>query len=120
MINTTTSTASTSKRDFDSSQPQQPIVEELSELCTKLTYQQVRQHLLYTTVCFAYNLTVYFFFFSKRVMFCFPDINTFFSFGLFIRLVEGKPEPFVVIYRTGNILSFLSSTFLCGPSLQFK
>mmetsp|Transcript_22273 Transcript_22273/g.31908 ORF Transcript_22273/g.31908 Transcript_22273/m.31908 type:complete len:211 (-) Transcript_22273:1078-1710(-) len=98
--NTSSSTASTSKRDLESSQPQQPILEELSELCPKLTYQQ---RVVGFFSCYAAGYII-----------------TFFSFGFFIRLVEGKPAPFVVIYSTGNILSLLSSTFLCGPSLQLK
>jgi hypothetical protein len=48
------------------------------------------------------------------------DLITLFSFGFFIRLVEGDPFPFVTIYTTGNVLSLLSSTFLCGPRMQFR
>ena len=45
---------------------------------------------------------------------------TFTSFSFFIDLIEGNPIPFVMIYTIGNILSLLSSMFLCGPKRQFK
>ena len=45
---------------------------------------------------------------------------TFLSFSFFIQLVEGDPLPFVCVYTLGNILSLMSSMFLCGPKRQFK
>jgi len=48
------------------------------------------------------------------------DLITFGSFSLFVKLMEGKPKPFALVYTLGNILSLLASTFLCGPRKQFK
>lgn len=45
---------------------------------------------------------------------------TFLSFRFFVKLVAGNPIPFVFLYSTGNIISLLSSMFLCGPKRQFK
>lgn len=38
----------------------------------------------------------------------------------YLLLKSNSPVPFVVVYTTGNILSLLSSMFLCGPKRQFK
>ena len=45
---------------------------------------------------------------------------SFVSLKLIFKLVEGNPAPFVFLYSSGNILSLLSSTFLSGPTRQFK
>ena len=45
---------------------------------------------------------------------------SFMSLRLIFKLVEGNPAPFVFLYTSGNLLSLLSSTFLSGPSRQFK
>jgi hypothetical protein len=45
---------------------------------------------------------------------------TFSSFKHLIQLLEGNPIPFAACYSIGNILSLLSSVFLCGPSRQLK
>jgi len=76
------------------------VLEELSQYCPKLTFQQ---RVAGFFSCFALGYLV-----------------TFGSFSLFIELVEGNPGPFVLSYTLGNIFSMLSSTFLCGPKRQFK
>ena len=48
------------------------------------------------------------------------DLITFMSFKFFIELIEGYPVPFALNYSFGNILSLMSSCFLCGPRKQFK
>lgn len=48
------------------------------------------------------------------------DLITFMSFKFFVELVEGYPVPFALNYSFGNILSLMSSCFLCGPRKQFK
>jgi len=73
---------------------------DISELCPKLTY---KQRVMGFFSCFGSGYVI-----------------TFFSFGFFIRLVEGNPIPFVTIYTTGNLLSLMASTFLCGPRMQFR
>mmetsp|Transcript_26519 Transcript_26519/g.64627 ORF Transcript_26519/g.64627 Transcript_26519/m.64627 type:complete len:205 (+) Transcript_26519:168-782(+) len=45
---------------------------------------------------------------------------TFMSFKFFIELIEGYPVPFALNYSFGNIMSLMSSCFLCGPRKQFK
>mmetsp|Transcript_4871 Transcript_4871/g.7213 ORF Transcript_4871/g.7213 Transcript_4871/m.7213 type:complete len:239 (-) Transcript_4871:61-777(-) len=75
-------------------------LEDLSDMCPKLTFQQ---RVIGFASCYGLGYLI-----------------TFGSFGLFIRLVEGNPLPFVTMYTLGNILSLLSSVFLCGPKRQFK
>lgn len=70
-------------------------LDELSEFCPKLTYQQ---RLIGFGACFVIGYLI-----------------TFLSFNYFIDLIEGNPVPFVLIYTLGNIISLLSSLFLCGP-----
>lgn len=48
------------------------------------------------------------------------DLITCMSFKFFIELIEGYPVPFALNYSFGNILSLMSSCFLCGPRKQFK
>lgn len=82
-------------------QVQQPDrLDELSEMCPKLSFQQ---RVTGFFVCFGTGYLI-----------------TFLSFSFFIQLMEGDPVPFVVVYTSGNILSLLSSMFLCGPKRQFK
>mmetsp|Transcript_21916 Transcript_21916/g.39766 ORF Transcript_21916/g.39766 Transcript_21916/m.39766 type:complete len:196 (+) Transcript_21916:70-657(+) len=75
-------------------------LDELSEICPKLTFQQ---RMLGFAICFGSGYLI-----------------TFLSFSFFIQLMEGDPLPFVIVYTSGNILSLLSSMFLCGPKRQFK
>jgi hypothetical protein len=49
-----------------------------------------------------------------------PDLVAFMSFRFFIQLVEGNPIPFALNYCFGHMAQLASSTFLCGPSRQFK
>mmetsp|Transcript_3858 Transcript_3858/g.7649 ORF Transcript_3858/g.7649 Transcript_3858/m.7649 type:complete len:236 (+) Transcript_3858:69-776(+) len=76
------------------------MVDEVSEYCPKLTYQQ---RIMGFGICFTCGY-----------------LMTFMSFRLFIKLVEGNPAPFVFLYTSGNILSLMSSVFLSGPQRQFK
>mmetsp|Transcript_19383 Transcript_19383/g.23092 ORF Transcript_19383/g.23092 Transcript_19383/m.23092 type:complete len:186 (+) Transcript_19383:108-665(+) len=76
------------------------ISDEMSEFCPKLTYQQ---RIYGFGTCFVVGYLI-----------------TFLSFSFFVRLLEGNPLPFVFLYSAGNIISLLSSMFLCGPSRQFK
>lgn len=75
-------------------------LDELSDLCPSLSYQQ---RIIGFAVCFGTGYLI-----------------TFLSFGMFVELVEGDPVPFVLIYTFGNILSLCSSGFLVGPKRQFK
>eukprot|EP00591_Stephanopyxis_turris_P005105 CAMPEP_0195516296 /NCGR_PEP_ID=MMETSP0794_2-20130614/7066_1 /TAXON_ID=515487 /ORGANISM="Stephanopyxis turris, Strain CCMP 815" /LENGTH=121 /DNA_ID=CAMNT_0040644855 /DNA_START=193 /DNA_END=555 /DNA_ORIENTATION=+ len=75
-------------------------LEEMSDVFPKLTYQQ---RVIGFGICFGVGYLI-----------------TFTSFKFFITLVEGKPLPFVCVYTLGNVLSLLSSTFLCGPSKQIS
>ena len=76
------------------------VLDELSELCPKLTFQQ---RIIGFVVCFIFGYLI-----------------TFASFGRFMELVEGNPYPFILFYTVGNICALLASTFLCGPKRQFK
>mmetsp|Transcript_44281 Transcript_44281/g.79436 ORF Transcript_44281/g.79436 Transcript_44281/m.79436 type:complete len:241 (-) Transcript_44281:132-854(-) len=76
------------------------IVDEVSEFCPKLTFQQ---RIMGFGICFTCGY-----------------LMTFMSFRLFIKLVEGNPAPFVFLYTSGNILSLMSSMFLSGPKRQLK
>mmetsp|Transcript_8519 Transcript_8519/g.10774 ORF Transcript_8519/g.10774 Transcript_8519/m.10774 type:complete len:188 (+) Transcript_8519:157-720(+) len=75
-------------------------LDEMAELCPKLTYQQ---RITGFVSCW-----------------CIGYVITFMSFNFFIDLIEGNPVPFVVLYTFGNIVSLCSSMFLCGPKRQFK
>lgn len=86
----------TNSQDSDESN----VLDEVSELCPKLTFQQ---RVMGFAICFVSGYLV-----------------TFGSFKLFVKLVEGNPAPFVFVYSFGNILSLMSSMFLCGPQKQFK
>jgi hypothetical protein len=48
------------------------------------------------------------------------DLITFTSFRFFIQMIEGNPVPYATVYSVGNLLSLLSTTFLCGPKRQLK
>jgi hypothetical protein len=37
-----------------------------------------------------------------------------------IKLVEGDPEPFAIMYTVGNVLGICSTCFLYGPVSQMK
>mmetsp|Transcript_16900 Transcript_16900/g.21600 ORF Transcript_16900/g.21600 Transcript_16900/m.21600 type:complete len:249 (-) Transcript_16900:125-871(-) len=76
------------------------FVEEVSEYCPQMTYQQ---RVMGFAVCFTAGY-----------------LMSFVSLKLIFKLVEGNPAPFVFMYTSGNLLSLLSSTFLSGPSRQFK
>mmetsp|Transcript_22078 Transcript_22078/g.47387 ORF Transcript_22078/g.47387 Transcript_22078/m.47387 type:complete len:244 (-) Transcript_22078:583-1314(-) len=76
------------------------IVDEVSEICPKMTFHQ---RVMGFGICFTCGY-----------------LMTFMSFRLFIKLVEGNPAPFVFLYTSGNILSLLSSMFLSGPKRQLK
>lgn len=76
------------------------MLDEVSEYCPKMTYQQ---RVMGFGICFTCGY-----------------LMTFASFRLFIKLVEGNPAPFVFLYTSGNIMSLLSSMFLSGPKRQFK
>lgn len=81
-------------------QSEPDALDELSEYCPKLSFQQ---RVSGFCICFSVGYLI-----------------TFGSFSLFIELVEGNPIPFAMTYTLGNIMSLLSSTFLCGPKSQFK
>lgn len=76
------------------------VLEELSELCPKLTFQQ---RIIGFVTCFIFGYLI-----------------TFASFSRFMELVEGNPYPFILYYTVGNICALLASVFLCGPKRQFK
>eukprot|EP00804_Cyclotella_cryptica_P005936 CCRYP_000195-RA/>CCRYP_000195-RA protein AED:0.33 eAED:0.33 QI:256/1/1/1/1/1/4/276/231 len=76
------------------------MMDEMSEYCPKLTFQQ-------RVVGFATCFTLGY-------------LMSFMSFRLIIKLVEGNPAPFVFLYSSGNLLSLMSSMFLSGPQKQFK
>mmetsp|Transcript_10977 Transcript_10977/g.16558 ORF Transcript_10977/g.16558 Transcript_10977/m.16558 type:complete len:249 (-) Transcript_10977:128-874(-) len=76
------------------------FVEEVSEYCPQMTYQQ---RVMGFAICFTAGY-----------------LMSFVSLKLIFKLVEGNPAPFVFMYTSGNLLSLLSSTFLSGPSRQFK
>mmetsp|Transcript_4616 Transcript_4616/g.6954 ORF Transcript_4616/g.6954 Transcript_4616/m.6954 type:complete len:252 (-) Transcript_4616:148-903(-) len=76
------------------------MIDEVSELCPKMTFQQ---RVMGFGICFTCGY-----------------LMTFMSFRLFIKLVEGNPAPFVFLYSSGNILSLMSSMFLSGPARQLK
>mmetsp|Transcript_19307 Transcript_19307/g.22215 ORF Transcript_19307/g.22215 Transcript_19307/m.22215 type:complete len:202 (+) Transcript_19307:141-746(+) len=76
------------------------LVDEISEFCPKLTYQQ---RVIGFAICFSIGYLI-----------------TFLSFQFFTDLVLGDPLPFVLVYSGGNILSIMSASFLCGPKRQFK
>mmetsp|Transcript_29638 Transcript_29638/g.60519 ORF Transcript_29638/g.60519 Transcript_29638/m.60519 type:complete len:187 (+) Transcript_29638:33-593(+) len=75
-------------------------LDELSDLCPKLTYQQ---RMVGWATCFGLGYLI-----------------TFMSFSLFVDLIEGRPVSFVFVYTLGHLLSLGSSTFLVGPKRQFK
>ena len=79
---------------------EQDVLEELSELCPKLSFQQ---RIIGFITCFIIGYLI-----------------TFASFGRFMELVEGNPYPFILFYTVGNVCALLASTFLCGPKRQFK
>jgi len=72
----------------------------LDDFCPKLSYQQ---RMIGFGSCFVLGYII-----------------TFLSFSFFIEMVRGDPAPFVMVYTLGNILSLLSSMFLCGPKRQLK
>mmetsp|Transcript_486 Transcript_486/g.1107 ORF Transcript_486/g.1107 Transcript_486/m.1107 type:complete len:240 (+) Transcript_486:147-866(+) len=74
------------------------MLDEVSELCPKLTYHQ---RIMGFGICFTCGY-----------------LMTFMSFRLFIKLVEGNPAPFVFLYTSGNVMSLMSSMFLSGPKRQ--
>jgi len=76
------------------------FVEEVSEYCPQMTYQQ---RVMGFAICFTAGY-----------------LMSFVSLKLIFKLVEGNPAPFVFLYTSGNLLSLLSSTFLSGPQRQFK
>jgi len=76
------------------------FVEEVSEYCPQMTYQQ---RVMGFAICFTAGY-----------------LMSFVSLKLIFKLVEGNPAPFVFLYTSGNLLSLLSSTFLSGPKRQFK
>jgi len=76
------------------------FVEEVSEYCPQMTYQQ---RVMGFAICFTAGY-----------------LMSFVSLRLIFKLVEGNPAPFVFLYTSGNLLSLLSSTFLSGPARQFK
>jgi len=76
------------------------FVEEVSEYCPQMTYQQ---RVMGFGICFTAGY-----------------LMSFVSLKLIFKLVEGNPAPFVFLYTSGNLLSLLSSTFLSGPKRQFK
>ena len=123
-------------------------MEELSEFCPKLTFKQVRTtltssmhihihfirtytlllHICITNgthfICLIFH-TLQISHHSQRLIgfvICYAAgyMITFSSFHYFVRVVEGHPMPFVVSYTFGNVLSLLSSMFLCGPNRQYK
>lgn len=75
-------------------------LEEISELCPQLTYQQ---RIIGFGTCFVLGYLI-----------------TFLSFNYFIDLIEGRPVPFVMLYTLGNIISLFSSLFVCGPKSLLK
>mmetsp|Transcript_15702 Transcript_15702/g.21818 ORF Transcript_15702/g.21818 Transcript_15702/m.21818 type:complete len:199 (+) Transcript_15702:1190-1786(+) len=76
------------------------MLEDISEFCPKLSFQQ---RVIGFCCCFALGYLI-----------------TFTSFSFFVQLMAGNPVPFVMVYSIGNILSLLSSMFLCGPQRQLK
>mmetsp|Transcript_335 Transcript_335/g.525 ORF Transcript_335/g.525 Transcript_335/m.525 type:complete len:249 (-) Transcript_335:214-960(-) len=76
------------------------FVEEVSEYCPQMTYQQ---RVMGFAICFTAGY-----------------LMSFASLKLIFKLVEGNPAPFVFLYTSGNLLSLLSSTFLSGPKRQCK
>lgn len=75
-------------------------IDEISEMCPQLTYQQ---RIYGFAACFTIGWLI-----SSM------------SFQFFKDLVDGNPVPFVIIYSLGNIISLLSSMFLCGPARQLR
>lgn len=121
----------------------QMVLEEISDYCPKLTYQQVRVWVIEernrnrqaagrdrkkeeftNSVLSPHPLPsqnnnkqrIYGFFLCFGIGY----LLTFASFHLLIKLALGNPAPFVFMYTSGNILSLASSTFLSGPSRQCK
>jgi len=74
--------------------------EEVAEMCPQLTF---RQRMAGFGTCFALGWII-----------------SLTSFNYFEELIAGKPVPFVVVYTVGNVISIISSLFLCGPKRQFK
>jgi len=74
--------------------------DEMSEFCPQLTFQQ---RTIGFGTCFVLGYLI-----------------TFLSFSFFLDLIAGNPLPFVFLYTIGNVISLLSSMFLCGPRRQFK
>ncbi len=85
---------------ISSPEPEPTVVEEVSEMCPQLTYQQ---RMIGFGACFLIGYLI-----------------TFSSFNYFEDLIAGNPVPFVIIYTLGNIMSLLSSMFLCGPKRQVQ
>ncbi len=76
-------------------------LDEISEFCPQLTY---KQRIYGFGVCFGVGYLI-----------------TLLSFSFFDELRDnGNPVPFVVIYTLGNVVSLLSSMFLCGFKTQFR
>jgi len=84
--------------DGDARSESSGMLDEVSEICPKLTYHQRIMGFGITFAC--------------------GYLMTFMSFRLFIKLVEGNPAPFVFLYTSGNVMSLASSMFLSGPKRQ--
>jgi len=76
------------------------VLEDMSEYCPKLTFQQ---RITGFATCFTIGY-----------------LMSFMSFRLIIKLIEGNPAPFVFLYSSGNLLSLCSSGFLSGPKRQMQ
>lgn len=89
-----------SEDNSDAQSESSNMLDEVSEMCPKMTYHQ---RIMGFGICFTCGY-----------------LMTFMSFRLFIKLVEGNPAPFVFLYTSGNIMSLMSSMFLSGPKRQCK
>lgn len=76
------------------------LSDEMNEMCPSMTY---KQRMMGFGSCFLLGYLI-----------------TFLSFSFFVDLLDGNPVPFVFLYTIGNVISLLSSMFLCGPKQQFK
>lgn len=126
-------------RDDSEAEEQKQVdrLEEISEYCPQLTFQQrlIGFAVSFSLGCKCIHIVLVFQFREKKLpsscsvpmpsnpltlnASC-TDMIAFFSFRFFIDLVEGNPIPFAVNYTMGHILQLLASTFLCGPKRQFK